>query len=104
MNENSIDTTKYTKGKVKHTHMVDLDISFSNAQQKIQNIKHVNRLVTIPEFLEKNVEKERYTDRSNNQSARFTGTKKNTSVNLVVDDSEVLESTQRGHNIDGFHI
>ena len=35
--------------------------------------------------------------RSNNQSARFTGSKKTTSVHIVADDSEVPETTPRGN-------
>ena len=69
--ENSIDTIKIYKGKSKSCTYADLVTNLANAQLNRQNEKSVERLVTLPEFVEINIK-----GKQNNQPARFTGNKK----------------------------
>ena len=50
----------------------------------------------MQKFAEVNRKKKQNNDRSSNQSARFTGNKReSTNIHLVLDDGKVLEATQR---------
>ena len=54
----------------------------------------------MQKFAEVNTENKTKKDRSNNQPARFTGSKnKSTNIHLVADDGEILETTQRKHTM-----
>ena len=71
-----------------------LVINLVSAKLKRQSVKAVKRLVTMQKFVETITEINN--DRSNNLYARFTGNKKkNTNINLVADDNEILETTPR---------
>ena len=74
-----------------------LVINLINAQLKRQSVKFVKRLVTMQTFVEVNTGKKKQNgDRSNNQSAKFTGNKKkNTNIHLVTDKNGILETTTR---------
>ena len=77
---------------------MDLVTKLANFQLKRLSVKLVIRLITMHGLIEINIQKEKQNnDKSNNQSARFTGNKKTTNFHLVTDDSE--DNMQRGHSL-----
>ena len=93
---NSIDVIKHTKEKVNYAHIMVYGHKCGYCPAKEAKCKICQKIGHYAKVCRSQYRKEKQnSDRSNTQTAKFTGCKKTNNVHLMADDSEILGTTPK---------